>query len=60
MTRRLPVVVASRAAADIDEAAIWWSGNRPSAPGAIREELDRAFELLAAHLKSAPSHGTRA
>ena len=48
MTRPLPVVVTSRAAAEIEEAAIWWDRNRPAAPGAIREDLSRAFSLLAA------------
>lgn len=48
MTRRLTVVVTSRAAAEIDEAAIWWNRNRPAAPGAIREDLTRALSLLAA------------
>ncbi len=47
MTRRLPVVVTGRAAAEIDEAAIWWSRNRPAAPGAVREDLVRALSLLA-------------
>lgn len=48
MTRRLPVVVTSRAAAEIDEAADWWRRNRPAAPGAVREDLARALTLLAA------------
>ena len=48
MTRRLPVVVTARAAAEIDEAASWWSRNRPAAPGAIREDFARALSLLAA------------
>ncbi len=48
MTRRLPVVVTPLAAAQIDDAEIWWRGHRPAAPGAIREELARAFDLIAA------------
>ena len=48
MTRRLPVVVTARAAAEIGEAEKWWRANRPAAPGAIREELMHAFALLAA------------
>ena len=47
MTRRSPVVVTSRASLQIEEAAAWWTRNRPAAPGAIRVELERAFELLA-------------
>ncbi|MCE9635706.1 MAG: type II toxin-antitoxin system RelE/ParE family toxin [Planctomycetes bacterium] len=44
----LPIVVTSRAAGEIDEASTWWVRNRPAAPGAIHEELTRAFALLAA------------
>lgn len=34
-------------AAQIEEAAIWWAENRPFAPRAIEEELQRVFALLA-------------
>ncbi|MGQ0546270.1 MAG: type II toxin-antitoxin system RelE/ParE family toxin [Betaproteobacteria bacterium] len=44
MTRRLSI--ARDAQAQIEAAAAWWKANRPSAPGAIREELDRLFSLL--------------
>jgi plasmid stabilization system protein ParE len=44
---RLPVRITPGAAAQIREAAAWWHQNRPSAPGAIHEELERAFNLLA-------------
>jgi plasmid stabilization system protein ParE len=43
------IVVTRRAAAEIDAADAWWHEHRPAAPGAIREELARAFELLAVH-----------
>lgn len=44
----LPVVITARAAAEIEQAAEWWSRHRPAAPGAVREELSRAFALVAA------------
>ena len=40
----------------IEEAAIWWSENRPYARRAIEEELERAFALLAIQ----PAIGARA
>lgn len=43
-------------AAQIEEAAILWAENRPSAPRAIEEELERAFALLAIQ----PALGARA
>ena len=45
--RPLPVKVSDNARAQIEEAAAWWAKNRPAAPGAIREELDRILGLLA-------------
>ena len=38
--------VTRSAAAQIEEAAIWWAKNRPLVPRAIEEELERAFALL--------------
>jgi plasmid stabilization system protein ParE len=35
-----------RAERQIEAAAEWWSNNRPSAPGAVRKDLESAFELL--------------
>ena len=46
MTSPLPIRVSRRAAAQIEEAASWWALNRPSAPGAIQQELERALSLL--------------
>jgi plasmid stabilization system protein ParE len=42
------VQVTRRAAREIREAADWWLRNRFGAPEAFREELERAFVLLAA------------
>ena len=48
MTRpALPVVLTRRAAGQVEDAARWWSQNRQAAPGAIREELSRALDLVA-------------
>ena len=46
MTQSLRLRVTKRADADIERAADWWEQNRPLAPDALREELDRAFSLL--------------
>jgi len=43
----LPIKVTQRAAAQIREAGSWWLANRPAAPGALKEELERAFDLIA-------------
>jgi plasmid stabilization system protein ParE len=60
VTAPLSVVVTQRAAAEIDEAATWWSRNRSAAPGAIGEELARAFALLAAQPRvGAPARAAR-
>jgi plasmid stabilization system protein ParE len=47
VNRRLPVRIVSSAARAIAEAAQWWVANRPKAPKAFVEELDRALELIA-------------
>jgi plasmid stabilization system protein ParE len=46
LTPRLPIRVVRRAAREISEASEWWQANRPAAPLAVREELERAFELI--------------
>jgi len=38
--------VAPRAAAQIREAADWWLANRPKAPHAFEEDLEKAFALV--------------
>jgi plasmid stabilization system protein ParE len=50
------VVVTRRAAAEIGDLASWWRLNRPKAPGAVREEIERAFSLLSLQ----PNIGARA
>jgi len=52
----LRVDVAAVANQQIREAESWWKQNRPAAPGAIAEELERASTLIA----SQPRIGTRA
>ena len=47
MTRPLQIKVSRDAQAQIEEAAAWWGKNRPSAPGAVRDDLDRILSLLA-------------
>lgn len=42
---RYEVRVAPRAAAQIREASAWWVENRPAAPEAFVDELDRAIEF---------------
>lgn len=47
MTRPLQIKVSRNAQAQIEDAAAWWRENRPSAPGAVREDLERILSLLA-------------
>ena len=49
MTGRFTVVVAERAATQLEKARDWWSSNRPKAPGALENDVGRALDLLAAH-----------
>ena len=56
MSDPLPVHVVNSAACAILRAAEWWTANRPKAPGAFAEELERAFQLIAVH----PAIGARA
>jgi plasmid stabilization system protein ParE len=56
LTGRLDVRVTRRATREIGEAAAWWHANRPAAPLAFAEELERAFDLLSAY----PRLGTQA
>jgi plasmid stabilization system protein ParE len=42
----LVVRVKPRAERQITKAAEWWAENRPSAPGAIRKDLEAALALL--------------
>ena len=52
----LPVVVTRSAELAIREASVWWAQNRPSAPAALIEELQRAFALISVQ----PEIGARA
>ena len=46
MTSRLPVLFTRRAVSHVDEAGRWWQANRTKAPGALREELAQALQLV--------------
>jgi hypothetical protein len=52
----LEIVVSALAAEQIRAAEAWWLVNRPKAPNAIREDLDRASSLIAIQ----PDLGARA
>lgn len=56
MSEPLHVEVSALASGQIREADAWWRVNRPKAPNAIREELERASGLVAAQRRI----GTRA
>jgi len=47
LSGQLPVRIVNSAARAITEAAEWWKSNRPKAPGAFVEELERALQLVA-------------
>ena len=51
MITRREVRVTRRAEAEIRDAAAWWAEHRPAVPGALPEELARAFELILLHPK---------
>jgi plasmid stabilization system protein ParE len=51
----LAASIKSRARREIHQAAEWWQQNRPSAPGAVAEDLRHALELLCEF----PGIGTR-
>ena len=46
MSPRLPLQITRRARREIRAAAAWWDENRPAAPDAFRDAIDRAFELI--------------
>ena len=56
MSQRLPVSFTRRASLQVAEAGRWWSVNRAKAPDALREELERALQLIA----SQPEVGAKA
>jgi plasmid stabilization system protein ParE len=61
----LQIKVARDAQAQIEEAAAWWAQNRPLAPGAVRQDLERILSLVAvdpgigARAKHVKLHGVR-
>jgi len=56
VTSPLQIKVSRHAQAQIEEAAAWWVENRPLAPGAVRQDLDRILGLLSVE----PGIGARA
>lgn len=56
MSEPLEIAVSLLAAGQIRAAEQWWRINRPKAPNAIREDLDRASSLIAIQ----PEIGARA
>ncbi len=56
MSEPLEIVVSALAAEQIRAAAEWWSVNRPKAPNALAEDLDRASSLISIQ----PEVGARA
>ena len=56
MSRPLHIQINELAKTQVRAAEKWWRFNRPKAPNAIREELERAASLIA----SQPEVGTRA
>lgn len=54
MSLRLPLQVTRRAAREIRAASEWWDENRPAAPDAFRDAIDKAFELI----RTQPNLGT--
>ena len=46
MSRPLQIEVSDLAKVQIVAAERWWRANRPAAPNAIREELERASSLI--------------
>lgn len=47
MIEPLPLEFTRRAAAQAEAANLWWRQNRQQAPEALREELERAVQLIA-------------
>ena len=46
MTPPLEIRVSPQALAQIEEAAEWWVQNRPTAPGAIRQDVGEILTIL--------------
>jgi plasmid stabilization system protein ParE len=56
VSRPLDIEISDLAKAQIRTAEDWWRLNRPKAPNAIREELERAASIISLQ----PEAGTRA
>jgi plasmid stabilization system protein ParE len=56
LATRLLVKPTLRAATEIRRASTWWRANREAAPSALADDLETAFELIAAQ----PGIGARA
>jgi plasmid stabilization system protein ParE len=56
LSEKLSIRVVRTAAAQMAEASAWWEANRPKAPHAFREEIERALELVSTQ----PQIGARA
>jgi len=56
VSEKLPFRVARSAADQMVTASAWWNANRPKAPGAFLEEIQRALELISTQ----PQIGTKA
>ena len=60
MTAPLPIKVSPQASAQIEEVAEWWALNRPSAPGAVRNDVAEILALLSVQPGAgAPARRTR-
>jgi plasmid stabilization system protein ParE len=46
LSQRLPLQITRRAAREIRSASGWWDENRPAAPDAFREAIEKAFDLI--------------
>jgi plasmid stabilization system protein ParE len=46
LSARLPLQFTRRALREIREVSDWWDLNRPAAPEAFREALEKAFQLI--------------
>jgi plasmid stabilization system protein ParE len=46
LSPRLQLHTTRRAAREIRAASKWWDENRPAAPDAFRDAIDKAFELI--------------
>ena len=45
----IQIVIAKRAASQVQRRATWWLENRPAAPGAVAADFGEAVRLLAEH-----------